>query len=126
MHFEARIGTHKIELDADSEFGGHGLGSTPKPLLLTSLGGCTGMDVVSLLNKMRMPFKKLAISVEGELAPEHPKVYTRIELVYSIWSDEADVEKIEKAVNLSLERYCGVYAMLKQVVKIEHQIRINP
>lgn len=126
MHFEATVGKHRIELDAEAEFGGQGLGSTPKPLLLTSLGGCTGMDVVSLLQKMRMPYSKLAISVEGELAPEHPKVYTRIELTYRIWSDEPDVEKIEKAVALSLERYCGVYAMLKQVAQIEHRILINP
>ncbi|MBI1316915.1 osmotically inducible protein OsmC [bacterium] len=126
IQFDARLGDHSIRLDADPEFGGMGTGPGPKSLLLVALGGCTGMDVVSLLNKMRMPFDTLQIEVEGTLTDEHPKVYAQIALTYRIHSAEPDAEKIEKAVSLSLERYCGVYAMLRQVARIEHQILINP
>jgi len=126
IQFDALLGGHALRLDADPEFGGMGTGPGPKSLLLVALGGCTGMDVVSLLHKMRMPFDTLRIEVEGTLIDEHPKVYSQIELTYRIHSAEPDVEKIQKAVSLSLERYCGVYAMLSQVARIEHQILINP
>lgn len=89
-------------------------GARPKQLLLASLAGCTGIDVVSLLAKMRVEYSDFSLSVEADLTDEHPKVYSAIYLTYHIKVNEADKEKVEKAVKLSEEKYCGVSAMLKK------------
>ena len=108
MQFVSQInGAHEITIDTTEAGGGINSGPSPKPLLLTALGGCTGMDVVSLLNKMH-----------ADLRDEHPRIYTEIRMVYKIKIAEADREKMEKAVNLSKEKYCGVSAMLAMVCQI--------
>ncbi|MCF8378347.1 MAG: OsmC family protein [Bacteroidales bacterium] len=125
MAFEATVNDHKIMLDASPEVGGKNKGPRPKPLTLVSLGGCTGMDVVSILNKMRVQFDGLNIEVEGELSEEHPKVYHTITIIYHFKGKDLPIDKLEKAVNLSQERYCGVTAMLNKTARIEHKIVIN-
>ena len=108
MAFEADIDSHNIVFDADKEFGGQDLGPTPKPLLLTSLAGCTGMDVTSLLKKMRVEVEEFEVNVSGQLTDEHPKYYSTIHVEYIFKGSDLNKEKLEKAVNLSQERYCGV------------------
>jgi putative redox protein len=124
MSFEADVMDYKIMMDADPEFGGQRKGPKPKPLLLVALAGCTGMDIVSLLNKMRIEFKKFNIRVDGDTADEHPKKFTRITITYEVTGKNIDREKVEKAVILSKEKYCSVSATLKDSVTIDYLIEI--
>ncbi|MCE2741133.1 MAG: OsmC family protein [Sphingobacteriales bacterium] len=120
MEFETEINGHHLILDTTETNGGENKGPSPKPLILSSLAGCTGIDVVSLLNKMHVSYSDFNITVEADLGDEHPKMYTEIRLTYFIKTDERD--KMEKAVQLSLEKYCGVSAMLRKVCPIIHKI----
>lgn len=118
----ASVDGHEIVLDADEQFGGNNLGPRPKPLLLISLVGCTGMDVVSLLRKMRVPFEDLKVTVKPHLTDEHPRYYDTIHLIYDVWGKDLDKAKVEKAVTYSQDRYCGVTAMLQAKAKITFEI----
>jgi putative redox protein len=113
---------HKVIIDTTEAGGGHDAGPSPKPLLLTALSGCTAMDVVALLKKMRVNFTDFTVEAEADLRDEHPKIYTEIRLTYKIKIAEADYEKLEKAVELSKEQYCGVSAMLAMVCPIVSKI----
>ncbi len=126
MSFAAELQGHRLAVDADPKFGGKDRGPRPKHLVLTALGGCTGMDVVSLLKKMQMPFDALAVEVEGESRQEHPQVYTRILIRYILKGGQLDREKIDKAIALSLDKYCPVHAMLSPSVAIDHEVVLNP
>ena len=114
---------HTVVMDATAEVGGADSASRPKELLLAGLGGCTGMDVVSILRKMHVPFDSFEIEVHAEESTEHPKTWTRIELVYRIVGDVPE-DKFLKAINLSQERYCAVSAMLGKAAEItvRHEI----
>ncbi len=122
LAFDAQHGEYTVKLDADPKFGGKEYGMRPKPLLLVSLGGCTGMDVASLLKKMRAEVEKFWIVVKGKTAEEHPKYYTDIKVEYHFQNPEYKKDKIEKAVKLSRERYCGVYYMLEKAANITYEI----
>lgn len=124
MTFEADVNGFKIMMDADPAVGGKNNGPRPKPLTLVSLAGCTGMDVISILRKMRVEPDFFNVSVEGELTDEHPKYYHKIHVIYELKGKDIDPEKVEKAVNLSRERYCGVNALLRFGAEITHEIRI--
>lgn len=124
MAFEADVNDFKILMDAGEAVGGKNQGPTPKPLTLASLGGCTGMDVVSILKKMRIVPDYFNIEVSGELTEEHPKYYHKIHLVYSFKGKDLSVEKIDKAVNLSQDRYCGVSELLKKGAEVTYEIKI--
>jgi len=123
MAFGVEINGHEITIDAVEQFGGKDRGPRPKPLLLASLAGCTAMDVVSLLKKMRVDFEDISVNVSGELTDEHPKYYKKIHVTYIIKGDNADTAKVEKAVILSQDRYCGVSAMLRKVSELTHEIQ---
>ena len=125
MSFIAEVNNHKIMLDADEAVGGKNRGPAPKPLTLVSLGGCTGMDVVSILKKMRVAFDSLNIEIEAESTDEHPKTYKSIHLIYHFTGKELPVAKLEKAVNLSQDRYCGVSEMLRKASELSYEIRVN-
>jgi len=122
MAFETDMDGHKIVVDAYPEFGGENKGPSPKPLVLTSLSGCTGMDVVSLLKKMRVDYDNFSIEIEASLTEEHPKYYDKIHVVYSIKVKPEDEAKVKKAVDLSQERYCGVSYMLSQSSELTYEI----
>jgi putative redox protein len=123
MAFENTTDGHHFIVDADSQFGGQDKGPRPKPLLLNSLAGCSGMDVVSILRKMKQEFSWFNIRVEGQLGDEHPKTYESIKLIYQFKSTEGlDDAKVRKAVNLSQDRYCGVSAMLSKVCDLTWDI----
>lgn len=118
MKFTSQVNNHELVMD-DAE---GNAGPRPKPLLLSSLAACTGMDVVSILEKMRVKFSDFSMETEGDLTDEHPKVYSEIRLIYKIRVAEDDQEKVRKAVELSEEKYCGVGAMLKMVCPIHYSI----
>ena len=122
MSFDVEVEGHTLPIDAAEAFGGQGYGPKPKTLLLTALAGCTGMDVVSMLKKMRMEFDAFAIKVDGQLTETHPKTYETIHLTYTFSGDGLDSKKIEKAVRLSQEQYCGVTAILEKTAKITYDI----
>lgn len=124
MAFEANVNDFKILMDAGEAVGGKNAGPRPKPLTLASLGGCSGMDVVSILKKMRVELDYFNIEIDGTLTEEHPKYYHKIHLVYSFKGTDLPLDKIEKAVNLSQDRYCGVSELLKKGVEISFEIKI--
>jgi len=122
MSFDSIVDGHTVKMDADPEFGGKDLGPRPKPLLLVSLAGCTGMDVVSLMDKMRVEYSDFEINVEGSLTDEHPKFYNNIHITYSLKTKTKYHAKVNKCVTLSQERYCGVSYMLSKSAKLTHSI----
>lgn len=125
MAFEAEVNDFKIKLDATPAVGGKNQGPRPKPLTLVSLGGCTGMDVISILGKMRVKPDYFNVEVSGEMSDEHPKYYHKINIRYIFRGQDLPLDKLEKAVNLSQDRYCGVSEMLRHAAQITHKIVIE-
>jgi putative redox protein len=117
--FESRQGNNKIILDGDKK-----IGIGPKALLLSGLAGCSGVDVVEILQKKRVVFSDLDIDVETEQTEEHPKVFTDIFITFSIRTGAENEEKVRKAIELSLEKYCGVSAMLKKNSSIHYKLEL--
>lgn len=124
MAFEAEVNGHKIILDAAEPVGGENRGPRPKPLMLTALAGCTGMDVVSILKKMRVELEDFNVTVEGDLTEEHPIQFSKMHVKYSFKGKDLPLEKLKKAVSLSEERYCGVSALYKKVIEVTSEIII--
>jgi putative redox protein len=123
MNFTAEVNGHKIEIDTEEAAGGKNIGTRPKALMLVSLAGCTGFDVVSILNKMRVNFSDLSVNVEGHLTETEPKIYNAVHLNYSIKVKKEDEEKVLKAVKLSKEKYCGVSKMFESFAKVTFEIK---
>jgi len=115
---------HWTMMDTKADVGGNEAATAPMELLLISLGGCTAMDVLSILAKMRQPVQDFRVELEAEHAPEHPKVYTRIKMIYIV-KGNVEHRKLERAIELSQERYCSVSAMLRKTVDIETSYRIE-
>src|SRR4030042_6692359 len=112
--FESEVNGHKIIVDADKSSGGDDKGPRPKPLMLTSLAGCTGIDVVMILGKMRVGLTYFNVAVEGTLTQKEPTYYKKIHIIYEFKEDDnLDKKKVQKAVELSQEKYCGVSALLR-------------
>ena len=125
MAYEIETVGGKLQLDATPDENGIAKGMTPKYLMLVSLAGCTSMDVTSLLNKMRAQVVDFKVEVEAELTEEHPKYYNRVKLVYKFKGEDLQKDKIEKAVKLSVDKYCGVYEMFRQFAEVEFEIVYN-
>ncbi len=121
--FDSQIGEHTIRVQG-SVAKGDRQGPGPKALLLTSLTGCTGMDVVSLMDKMRVDYTGFEVSAEADLTDEHPKNYKSIHLTYRVEGPNAEkkADKVLKSINLSLDRYCGVAFMLRKHCPITFDI----
>jgi len=122
MNFEAEVNGFKISLDADPSTGGQNKGPRPKPLILVALAGCTAMDVISILNKMKYPPEYFNVNVEADLTEEHPKTYNNIKIIYEFKYQEPDEEKVKKAIELSLNKYCGVNALLSKATNTSYEI----
>ncbi len=115
---------HWVVLDTSETVGGHGAGTTPMELLLLALGGCTGIDVVSILAKMKESHTGFRVELTGERAQEHPKKFTRIYVDYYLTSDTALKENMVKAIQLSATKYCSVGAALAPGVVLVHRYHI--
>ncbi|WP_054685247.1 OsmC family protein [Rhodothermus marinus] len=110
----------------DSGYEGRPSGATsPMEMVLLALMGCSAMDVVSILQKMRAPFTDLQVEVEADRAKTHPRVYTRIHLTYRVFGRDLKPEQVARAVQLSQEKYCSVSAMLRPTVPITYEIWIE-
>jgi len=125
MSFDALVTGHHIVIDLAKESGGQDSGPRPKAMLLASLMGCSGMDIVSILKKMKVEDYSFEMKADAEAAEEHPKVYTEILLQFMFNGENLPEDKIVKAVELSTEKYCAVHAMLKKTAEIKVQIFIN-
>ncbi len=122
--FEADMDGHKVVVDATEESGGSDLGPRPKKLMLTALAGCTGVDVIMILKKMKVEPEAFNVIVEADVTEEHPKHYTRMKIVYQFKGKDLPMDKLEKAVKLSEEKYCGVTAVYKKAMEMESEIRV--
>lgn len=116
--FESVKDGARIEIDAKGGF-------NPKALLLSGLAACSGIDVVEVLEKMRVPFSDLTIDVETTQTDHHPRVFKDIHINYIITTEEENRDKVKKAIDLSLDKYCGVAAMLKKNSGIDYIITIH-
>ena len=124
MAFESDINGHKITMDAPVEAGGENSGPGPKKLMLVALSGCTGMDVVSILKKMRVDIEKCTIEVQGDLTDENPKQYSNMHVIYEFTGKNLAMDKLQKAVKMSEETYCGVGALYRKAIKVTSEIKI--
>lgn len=115
---------HAVVMDGASESGGRNIGIRPMEMLLLGLGGCTAFDIVMILERMRENVTGLDISLEGERASEDPKVYTHVTLVYRVKGRKLKPANVERAVNLSAEKYCSATAMFAKSAKIDHRVEI--
>ncbi len=125
LEFLADLDGHKVTIDADEQSGGKNRGAKPKPFMLLALAGCTGMDVVSILKKMKVEVEGLSIKVEGDMQDEVPKAFQAMHVIYSFKGKRLPEDKLKKAVELSKEKYCGVSATLKQVIPITYDIKVE-
>jgi putative redox protein len=116
---------HAVVMDADGDHGGEDSAVRPGELPLIALGGCTGIDVVMILNKMKVSLEAFDIAIEAEAAEEHPKVYTKIHINYTITGDIPE-KKLKKAIELSHEKYCSVGAVLGATAQMSFAYKILP
>lgn len=123
--FETEIDGHKVIIDLGKESGGSDNGPRPKKLLLTAATGCTGLDVISMLRKMRLSPNKFDIRIDAEVSDEHPKTYTSMHIIYEFEGKNLPKDKIERACKLSFENYCGVIALFKQAIPVTYEVIIK-
>lgn len=125
MRFEATAGSgHTVVLDTIPEYGGTDLGARPLELFLLGLGGCTGMDVISMLRKMRQQVVGYQVRLRADRADEHPRVLTRIEIEHVVTGENLNPDAVRRAVSLSANRYCSASAMLAKAAPIEETYRV--
>jgi len=124
MVFEAEVDGFRIILDTKKGEGEKGAGPRPKPLAMVSLAGCTAMDVISILKKMKVDVDEFTVTVEGTLTDEHPKKFTAMHIVYSFRGKDLPTDKLERAIQLSLEKYCGISATYKNALHLTHEIKL--
>jgi putative redox protein len=116
---------HWITMDGPEKLGGSNAGVRPKELVLIALAGCTGSDVVSILQKKRVKLTDFEINISAQQSETHPKVFTHIDLEYVFYGKDIKEKDVERAIELSTETYCGVSAMLKKAMTINHTYRIE-
>jgi putative redox protein len=119
--FESRQDGNPMTITVD---GDRKEGPGPKSLLLSGLAGCSGIDIVDVLKKMRVVFSDLTIEIETEQTTDHPKVFKDIFITYFIRTDEINEDKVKKAIELSLDKYCGVSAMLRKNSPIHYKLQL--
>jgi putative redox protein len=127
QRFDAASGASgaRLTMDTQPASGGTGAGPTPMETVLMALAGCTGIDVVSVLKKMRENLEGLSIDVSAHRAHEHPKVYTKIHVRYIAWGRGLKREQVERAAALSKEKYCPVTAMIGKSAEITHEVVVS-
>jgi putative redox protein len=125
MHFAGAIDDFRIDLDAEASVGGAGVGPQPHRLLLLAMAGCTAMDVISILRKKRQQVSGLRVEIQGSRADQHPKVYTRFEVLYRVRGTTIDPRAVERAIELSTTRYCPVINLLGKVTPVTTRYEIE-
>jgi putative redox protein len=124
MIFTGYANDYTIPLDANREVGGHDAGINPISLMLTSLGGCTAMDVISILRKKQQDVTAFEVQVEGVRADEHPKVWTEIWVKFIVTGHNVDQKAVDRAIELSRDKYCGAAATLRHTATMHYSSEI--
>lgn len=120
MRFESTNPSgHNLFIDAGEENGGKGEGYRPKALMLSGLAGCAGLDVASLIKKMKLKVDDFNIDIEANLTEEHPKHYDKVAMHFHFYGDDLKEKKLQKAVDLSVDKYCGVMEMFRQFSELQ-------
>jgi putative redox protein len=115
---------HAVVMDGPPDIGGQNLGVRPMEMVLLGLGGCTAVDVIMMLQKSKQDVRDCHIEVSAERADSVPKVYTKIHVHYIVKGKDLNEAKVERAVNLSSEKYCSVSKMLEQAAEVTHDFEI--
>ncbi len=127
LEFQGITGSgHTLVMDAMEQGGGKNHGPSPMELLLVGLAGCTGMDVIQILQKKRQQVSGLEVKVEGVRAETDPKVYTEIDLVYTVRGKDVSARAVERAIQLSEEKYCGAGHILRKTAQFRTRFEIIP
>lgn len=116
---------HWVVMDGSPDFGGSLAGSTPKELVLMGLAGCTSSDVISILRKKRVPLQGYEVAVKAEEREEHPRIFTSIHIEYRFYGEGINQADVERAIDLSVTKYCSVSAILSASVPITHSYKID-
>lgn len=122
--FTGDMDGHKITVDATEQSGGSDLGPRPKKLMLTALAGCTGIDVIMILKKMKVEPEAFNVIVEADVTEEHPMHYIKMNVIYQFKGKDLPMDKLEKAVKLSESTYCGVTAAYRKAMEMTWEIRV--
>ncbi|WP_298651174.1 OsmC family protein [uncultured Proteiniphilum sp.] len=123
--FDTDIDGHTITLDMPGETGNDTAGPGPKKLQLVAAATCSGLDIVAMARKMRIDLKNFDIRIDAEVAEEHPKQYTSMKVIYEFEGDGLPENKLERACELSFDKYCGVLAMYKKAVPVTYEVAIK-
>lgn len=110
---------HSLKIDIATEDGGDSSGLRPKALMLSSLAGCSGLDIAGLIKKMKLEVDEFHIETIANLTDEHPKYYDKVEIEYHFHGNNLKEGKLQRAVDLSVEKYCGVMEMFRRFAKLE-------
>ena len=113
---------HTLTMDGAPDIGGRNLASRPMEVVLMGMGGCTAIDVVSMLRKQRQDIEGVEVSLSAERAADHPMVFTEVTLVYTVRGRKLNKALVERAVSLSDEKYCSATAMIKKSAKVSHEV----
>lgn len=127
MYFQGE-GSSKVRTNIDTSVtaGGTGHGTNPMELLLMAIAGCSGMDITLILEKMNVKVQRFEMIVEGDRASDHPRVFKDIEIVYKFWGESLSKEKLQRAAQLSMKKYCSVANMIDKAANLTYRIEINP
>jgi putative redox protein len=126
MAFTTEVNGHELRIDADPEVNGNNTGPRPKPLMLVALAGCTGMDVAFILKKMKVSLDDLKVAVKGVLSDDHPKQYISMHVTYTFIGKDLPMKKLERAVRLSEDNFCGASALYKKAIPVTSEIKVIP
>jgi putative redox protein len=114
-----------LKIDAGPDDGGEGAGLRPKALMLSSLAGCSGIDVASIIAKMKLPVRDFSIEINAKLSDSQPQTYTDVKLEYHFYGANLDAKKLDRAVCLSLEKYCGVMEMFRSFAALSWDVILH-
>ncbi|MDO5664018.1 MAG: OsmC family protein [Bacteroidia bacterium] len=123
--FETDVDGHNIVIDLAKDAGGDDAGPRPKKLLLVAASGCSALDVVEIVKKMRIDIKNFNINIETELTTEYPITYTSMKVVYEFEGENLPMDKLERACKLSFDNYCGVMALIKKAIPVTYEVKIR-
>lgn len=123
--FETDLDGHLVKIDLSKESGGDDAGPRPKKLMLVAATGCTGLDVVEIIKKMRIQVKSFDVRLDAELTEEYPITYTSMKMIYEFEGENLPKEKLEKACKLSFDKYCGVMALYRKAIPVFYEVVIK-
>lgn len=126
MKFHSTNPAGELIMDASPEDGGAGEGLRPKALMLSALAGCSGLDVASLIKKMKLEVEDFVIDIEADQTNEHPKIYKNVKVDYHFYGNNLEEKKLQRAVDLSVTTYCGVMEMFRQFASLDINVHFHP